>query len=285
MKSQLLERGIIPAVNFHLWKSCNFKCKFCFGSFNDVHKNNLHEFEAKQLIQNLVNFGFEKITFSGGEPTLCKFLPKLLDIAKKGGMTTMIVTNGSKLKYEWLKNNQQHLDWIAISIDSLISETNLMSGRSYGKNVFNEHSYLTLIALIQEFNYKIKINTVVSKFNHTETMNEFINKVKPERWKVMQALPILGQNERFKDEFSISINEFNQFVIRHNKENEVVKESNYQMKGSYVMIDPIGRFFSNATGKHTYSSPINDVGVEQALTEINYCFKKFINRGGIYDWK
>ncbi len=146
MKSKLLEKGIIPAVNFHLWKSCNFKCKFCFGSFKDVHKNNLNEFEAKKLIQNLANFGFEKITFSGGEPTLCKFLPQLLDIAKREGMTTMVVTNGSKLNYEWLKNNQQNLDWIAISIDSLNSATNLVSGRSCGKNVFNEQSYLKLLA-------------------------------------------------------------------------------------------------------------------------------------------
>ncbi len=116
-------------------------------------------------------------------------------------------------------------------------------------------------------------------------MNSFIDKVKPERWKVMQALPISGQNDKFKDAFLVTINEFNKFIMRHDKENEVIKESNYQMKGSYVMIDPVGRFFSNATGEHIYSSPINEVGVEQALTEINYCFKKIINRGGIYDWK
>ncbi|WP_282071372.1 hypothetical protein [Polaribacter atrinae] len=40
--------------------------------------------------------GFEKITFAGGEPMLCPWLPKLIKTAKELGLTTMIVTNGSQ---------------------------------------------------------------------------------------------------------------------------------------------------------------------------------------------
>jgi organic radical activating enzyme len=39
--------------------------------------------------------GLGKITFAGGEPTLCPWLHDLIAIAKKTGMVTMLVTNGS----------------------------------------------------------------------------------------------------------------------------------------------------------------------------------------------
>ena len=26
----------IPSVNFHLWKPCNMKCRFCFATFQDI---------------------------------------------------------------------------------------------------------------------------------------------------------------------------------------------------------------------------------------------------------
>lgn len=282
MNSQLLRNGIIPSVNYHLWKSCNYQCKFCFGSFNDVKQNNLKENEAANLLQKLVDFGFEKITFSGGEPVLCPFLPKLLEIAKNGGMTTMIVTNGSRLNFEWLQSNGKFLDWIALSIDSVNKKTNDLSGRYSRKQVFDEKQYLDLIEIIRKLEYMLKINTVVSKFNVLEDMNDFINKVNPDRWKIMQALPIDGQNN--KQDFEISLKKFNDYLKRHQK-NQIVSENNYEMKGSYVMIDPIGRFFNNSSGKHINSSPINKVGVKQAMNEINYCFKKFINRNGLYNWK
>lgn len=284
MKTKLVESGIIPAINYHLWKSCNFKCKFCFGGFNDVPNNNLQEDKATKLLQKLVDFGFEKITFSGGEPTLCSFLPNLLREAKFGGMTTMVVTNGSKLNEKWLQSNKEYLDWIAISIDSINNQTNYLSGRSNGNIQFDETDYLSLISQIKHVGYKIKINTVVSKFNQMEDMNEFIDKIKPDRWKIMQVLPISGQNDKFVNEFSISFQEFNNFVKRH-ETLSLIQETNYDMKGSYVMIDPIGRFFNNSKGQHIYSSPINKVGVKQALQEIDYCFNKFISRGGLYDWK
>ncbi|SDX55432.1 radical S-adenosyl methionine domain-containing protein 2 [Lutibacter oricola] len=280
----LVEKGIIPAVNFHLWKACNYKCKFCFGTFNDVKKNNLEYEEAKRTVQNLAGFGFEKITFSGGEPTLCKYLPKLLKIAKNAGMTTSIVTNGSMLNYDWLNENKDYLDWIAISIDSINIETNIRSGRFNKNNSFTEEIYIELIQLIKEIGFKLKINTVVSNFNKNEDFNEFINWVKPERWKIFQALPIEVQNDKYKDDFMVNQFEFNNYLKRH-KSSSYIKESNYDMKGSYIMVDPIGRFFENSKGIHKYSSKINSVGVERALSEINYCFKKFINREGLYDWE
>lgn len=57
------------------------------------------------------------------------------------------------------------------------------------------------------------------------------------------------------------------------------------MTGSYVMIDPAGRFFTNISGTHIYSKPIIQIGVTAALEEMNYNNEKFIAREGLYDWE
>ena len=65
----------------------------------------------------------------------------------------------------------------------------------------------------------------------------------------------------------------------------VVPEDNVLMRGSYVMVDPAGRFFDNVQGRHNYSKPILDVGVEEALQNVAIDRRLFLRRGGSYDWR
>ena len=94
-----------------------------------------------------------------------------------------------------------------------------------------------------------------------------------------------GQNDGKVDDFKISKNQFQHFLQTHKKVSVIIPESNKAIKGSYVMVDPAGRFFENTTGRHLYSKPINNIGVKQALSEVNYDFDKFVKRGGIYKWE
>ena len=64
-----------------------------------------------------------------------------------------------------------------------------------------------------------------------------------------------------------------------------VVEDNEAMSGSYVMVDPMGRLFSNATGEHRYSEPILSVGVERALEQIIVSEERFVGRGAVYGWR
>ena len=90
------------------------RCKFCFATFQDVKssilpKGHLSREEALNVVIELAEIKFEKITFAGGEPTLCPWLPELIKKAKEYGMTTMIVTNGSRLTEEFLSANRVFL--------------------------------------------------------------------------------------------------------------------------------------------------------------------------------
>lgn len=171
-------------------------CKFCFASFQDVKKTilpkgHLSQEEAIAVVKQLADLGFEKITFAGGEPTLCPWLFELIRLAKDLGMTTMLVTDGSKLSDQFLENNRRSLDWIAISIDSLNRETNSSIGRTLsGKHALSSDFYDAIIQKIKSYGYGLKINTVVNKYNSQEDMLGFIQKANPARWKVLQVLPI-----------------------------------------------------------------------------------------------
>ena len=183
-----------PSVNFHLTKACNMRCKFCFATFKDVKhsilpKGHLSKEEALEVVLQLADIGFEKITFAGGEPTLCPWLPDLIATAKDAGLTTMIVTNGSKLSDKFLTVNKSKLDWIALSIDSLNTDTNLATGRAIsGKIPLQLDYYKSLVDRIKQHGYGLKINSVVSSKNYNENLSEFIRHAKPKRWKLLQVL-------------------------------------------------------------------------------------------------
>ena len=280
---------MIPSVNFHVWAPCNMNCKYCFASFQDEkHNCPLSKSQALEIVEHLAEIGFEKITFVGGEPTLCPWLSDLLQTAKHCGLTTMITTNGTKLNEQFLIENQHCLDWIGLSIDSLNDSTNIEIGRAlHGKTPTTKKEYCQIVDNINKYGYKLKINTVVSQKNCHENLAEFIQYAKPTRWKIFQVLPMKGENDEHIYDFKVSENLFEKFIINNSLAPnliQVVPETNDQMKGSYAMVDPAGRFFDNTWGFQKYSRPILEIGARLAIQQMEYSFPKFVNRGGIYSW-
>jgi len=269
------------------------RCKFCFATFQDVKhsilpKGHLSKEQAIEVVQHLTDIGFEKITFAGGEPSLCPWLTDLIATAKQAGLTTMVVSNGSKLTERFLQANKEHLDWIAVSIDSLNAVTNFNIGRAIsGRTPLPIDYYTALVDRIKKHGYGLKINTVVSRKNYSENMSSFIRYAKPKRWKLLQVLPMKGQNDLDIENFKITDEQFRRFIDNHHgllDITSIVPENNNQMKGSYAMVDPAGRFYNNTTGGHTYSKPILEIGARLAIQQMSYDFSKFVSRGGIYDW-
>ncbi len=285
----------VPSVNFHLWEPCNMRCGFCFATFQDVKrdmnlpKGHLPEEKCFLVVDQFAKAGFEKVTFAGGEPTLCPWLPSLIMQAKNHGMVTSIVTNGSKITDQWLDNLNGSLDWIALSIDTVDPEKLKRLGRALGgNNPITQEKYLHIVSDIKQHGIRLKINTVVTSVTWQDDLTSFIRLAKPERWKLLQALPVEGQNDAHIADFEISTEQFEAYVKRNRAiENggvNVVPESNELMTKSYVMIDPAGRFFDNAHGRYSYSRPILKVGVEEALKDVLIDPERFRRRGGKYDW-
>ena len=283
----------IPSVNYHLWKPCNMRCRFCFATFQDVPteglpRGHLGRGDSISVVESLAGAGFRKINFAGGEPTLCPWLPELIKLAKDLGLVTSVVTNGSRIAGEWLDGIGESLDWAAVSIDSLDSNTLVRTGRATASGPINRQDYQETIRLLRERGIRVKVNTVVTRDNLDEDLTGFIVAACPERWKLLQLLPVRGQNDELVSGHVISPEEFDEYVRSARSVErsgiKVVAESNDLMTGSYAMVDPAGRFFDNTKGKHVYSRPIIEVGADAAFQEVAVDASRFIARGGLYDW-
>ena len=282
----------IPSVNFHLWEPCNMKCGFCFATFQDVKvelpKGHLEKDDCIAVVTQLGEAGFQKINFAGGEPTLCPWLPELVQEAKAKGMITAIVTNGSKINSDYLDRMAGKLDWVTLSIDSTDPQKLRVIGRATPKGPMSEADYLEMVDLLARRGIRVKINTVVTPQNWKEDFTPFILMANPERWKLLQALPVKGQNDLRIQEFVTTKQQFEAYVWRNRKVEQsgitVIPESTELITGSYLMVDPAGCFFDNTSGTHNYSRPILEVGVEVAVREVNLFPERFRERGGLYDW-
>ena len=283
----------VPSVNFHLWEPCNMRCNFCFARFLDVKedilpKGHMGRDDCLRVVELLSEASFDKITFAGGEPTLCPWLPELIRIAKDRGVTTSIVTNGSRLTDEWLDGIDGHLDWVALSVDSVDPTILIRTGRSTRSGPMSERDYLKVVERVKLRGIRLKINTVVMAATLADDLSDFIAAAQPERWKIFQVLPVDGQNDGSVEPHIISQSQFRTYVNRNMKATEqgisVVAEDNSLMRGSYAMVDPAGRFFDNTRGRHSYSRPIIKVGVAEAIKDVSIDSDLFLQRGGLYDW-
>jgi len=271
---------VIPiSVNWHLSPRCNYHCKYCFGHFRGIDTY-LDINDSKALIEQLANVGTKKITFSGGEPFLNPHLGKIITYAKKLDLTTMIVSNGSLTTKKWLDEHEHSLDWLGLSVDSASELVQKQLGRGTGSHVALTKN---LVEMIEKYEIRLKINTVITSYNWKEDLHSLILGLQPERWKVFQFLPILGENNLFINQLRISDIKFESFTKKH-EDLLPITEKNSDMYGSYIMIDPIGRLFQNTFGTLRYSDPILKIGILRTLQNLGWDKKTFISRNGLYNW-
>ena len=279
-----------PAVNFHMWKPCNLRCRFCFATYDDDPalrgvRGGLPEADACKLIGMLRLAGVEKLNFVGGEPTLCPYLPALLRHSRNLGFVTTLVTNGAKLA-QVLEAAPGCLDWVGLSVDSADEAIQAELGRGRGDHVSKS---VGLFRLLHERGIRVKLNTVVTSLNWEEDMREFVQQVRPARWKIFQVLPVGGQNDGKVESLLITREQFEAFVARHRDLASdlltIAAETTEDLTGSYAMIDPLGRFFADRGGRYAYSDPILSVGIEAAFRQIDFSLKKFEDRGGLYEYR
>lgn len=269
------------AVNFHLTETCNMSCKFCFAKYTG--EKELNRSESLYIIDVLAEAGVSKINFAGGEPFLVPYLGEVITLAKQRGLSTGVITNGSRLNSNWLRKFGLHLDWLGVSIDSLSLLSNYDSGRCHKNGKIQNFEQLESHLLqAKAMGISTKINTVVSRYNLHDDLTSLITTVQPDRWKLFQALPISGAND--SADFLITDVEYKSFLDRHTnamKMTNSLPEDNNLMTSSYIMISPQGKFYSNATAQHQYSGSIIDIGVKSAFKQVAYDHDKFLERGGI----
>ena len=221
------------------------------------------------------------------------FLGDLLLAAKDVGLTTCIVSNASGLTEEFLDEWGHLIDWIGLSIDASNDEIHALIGRGMRGDLARQRSHhlelaKAVWASCKARGIRMKLNTVVCKANLNDDMSALVMELKPERWKIFEVLPVEGQNDGDVDDMLLAKGEFASWVERHrwvSKEGiQFVPENNELMRGSYAMMDALGRFYTNVDGGHSYGPSILEVGVQQAWDENRFIEERFHKRGGVYAW-
>jgi radical S-adenosyl methionine domain-containing protein 2 len=238
--------------------------------------------------------GTEKINFAGGEPFLHpQLLGELCKASHELGMAVSIISNGSVVTQQWMKEYGEFVDVLGVSVDSFVPETNAAIGR--GGDADNRHAerVLRVRDLCAQHEIKFKMNTVVCCFNWQEDMSAQVRQLDPERWKVFQVLVLRGENAGLPGDLRdgrplmVSKEEFGRFVNTHTPEFDkiLIPEPNNVMQNSYLLLDEELRFLDCSQGGKVPSESILHVGVEQALQQSGFDQGMFDQRGGVYNWR
>lgn len=271
------------AINFHLLRACNARCRYCFARFPET-PTRLSTTDAIEVLRRVRDAGGEKMNFVGGEPTRHAGIERLVLAAKDLGFTTSIVSNGFRLARLLASPGGARLNWVGLSVDSATDEGNALVGRG-GPGYTAQ-----VVAHAQEaraLGAAVKLNTVVTRHNVQEDMSALVRSIRPERWKIFQVLRVEGQNEGAVDDLLVGAREFQDFVARHRPlvdAGMVIPENNDAMTDSYAMIDPLGRFFGNTGGVHRVGRSILQAGAVEALASVSFENDKLAARGGVYEW-
>jgi cyclic pyranopterin phosphate synthase len=157
---------------------CNFRCSYCLpdGYCNDAAELPLSLNEIRSVTAAFALAGTRKIRITGGEPSLRKDLPEIIQICKNtpGIEKVALTTNGYRLTHQIDDYIDAGIDAINISMDSLRPETfQLITG----------HNKLAEIQNAMEMSFKrnfnaIKINAVLLKQYNLNEFQYFLDYIK-----------------------------------------------------------------------------------------------------------
>ncbi|MBX9847673.1 MAG: viperin family antiviral radical SAM protein [Rhodocyclaceae bacterium] len=302
MKHSLIRKGLVRpqlselVINWHITEACNYNCRYCYAHWDGNARELIHDISGtRQMLENLWQFFHPenvanplqkqidwrgiRLNLAGGEPLLySERLLQTLSDARNIGFTASVITNGSLLSRDFAQLIAPKLSMLGVSLDSAVSKTNRQIGRQSRQGKLLDMDALEdAIKAARLINPKlqIKLNTVINAINCDEDLSAGIRRLAPQRWKVLRMLPVVT------DELNVSDEDFQRFVARHRDLGDIMCiEDNTDMVESYVMIDPLGRFFQNALGQpnYRYSPPIPKVGVAQAFAKVGIDPSKFCSR-------
>ena len=251
-------------VNFHLCEACNYHCRHCFAKFGSARM--LSTSEWKQIADNIVaSHIVSDVNLAGGEPLLH---PGTIEIAKylqEKGVQVSLVTNGSLMTEDWIRESSNLFSMIGFSVDALNPSLQQEIGRcsNTDNTVMKAKDYAKRIKLIRKYspNTKIKVNTVVSSLNQNDCIAEQILEWNIDRWKILKMQDF--RNQHFSNtKISITEQEFETYVKRSfeilglayqkdkvlydYKNNQIVVENS--LRGDYILIGAGGYLLDNTKG-------------------------------------
>jgi molybdenum cofactor biosynthesis enzyme MoaA len=114
-----------------LTPTCNFDCPYCWPIREDCQKT-IHVIDAHKILRGWIDEGLRNVRFSGGEPTLYRKLPELIQYCADGGVKGIAIsTNGSADWDVYEELIHAGANDFSVSLDACCSSTaKTMSGKA-----------------------------------------------------------------------------------------------------------------------------------------------------------
>jgi len=269
----------IAGVCLWVTTKCNLSCPFCYAELNTVEDQSIAVY--KEILNKIASLGIKKVTFSGGEPLLLKFLVELLRHAKLLGLKTAIISNGILLSDKKINELKPFLDEITLPIESISCKVS-DEHRTKNHNHENVMMLITNNKKYQKINFDV--STVVTKINkdYLDSIFYFLLQNDIKKWKLFQYSPL---NNSHSSIFYISDDDFLEI---EKKINSILDESisvdfRYRKNvSSYINILPDGFILISDNNSYTKIDNIlsfnNIDNFINKLKECNFPFSEHLKR-------
>jgi len=110
------DRVFPVSAHFYLTNSCNHDCSYCSEiDYRKEYPAKMRTHLAVRLMGELAEVGTKSVVFiGGGEPTLHKDYPLIVQSAADNGLQVGLVTNGSRAS---MIEAAEHYSWVRVSMD------------------------------------------------------------------------------------------------------------------------------------------------------------------------
>lgn len=268
-------------INYHITKSCNFSCKFCFAKYSD---KTLEFGNQKLVIKKIAVSGlFDEINFAGGEPLLDKNIVEHIQYSSHLGLKTSLITNGLLLDSQTLQQILPYLTMIGISVHSFDDEIKRKIGScTKSGKVLENQRLVEICSTVRNYNSqtrkkcKIKINTVICSENKQEILKKNIETLQIDRWKCLRCQEFYKNRNHL-----VSDAEYNSFVQRNTlKTDNPVQVFEDDMKDTYIMINPEGKLLREGSDGRSYDEigSVLEKDISSLLNDLPLKKRKYFER-------
>lgn len=184
-------------ICWHLTNKCTRNCDFCLSKSGTNQKSSTTT-NFRSIVDKIIELGFEKISYSGGEPFI---LPEFEDIVNYGnekGLIQIVTTNGDLLKKYSQKDFIKKFQYIKFSF---------YGTSEYHDNLIENGHFQHLISLITElkqYDICIGINYMLTRQSYL-VLEEFIEQIKGlNLYNLLIQSYIPTQNRNIDDKYVIT---------------------------------------------------------------------------------
>lgn len=273
-----------------LTNQCNLKCPHCYNELDPIKssviedQNNLSLQKLSVLFSKLVENGFTKVLFSGGEALLRTDIFEIIKEAKSKGLNTALFTNGHTLS----ENVAIHLGEVGLKeIRISFNEMVWIRNKEQYEEIFEKQT--KHLAKLQEMGISVGYVYIVSGYNINYTYKTFLHLQELGASMKIQPLYLPKSFEKFSEASASTIpiekwNELKKLFSNNVLEKSIIEKESLPVYGDNEEICNYIDFLIHiySSGKSPVFCPTGPILVVDSKGVFHPClFRADINCGNI----